>query len=85
MQGDVSLEQLERMTAGIDRALMADLRHLVNPKDGYVERTLGVSLMMSGLVMLMPNAAVGLNSLVYALTDAGTLVIEHCLRPRPMK
>src|SRR5262249_30104115 len=60
MQGDVSLEQLERMTAGIDRALMADLRHLVNPKDGYVERTLGVSLMMSGLVMLMPNAAVGL-------------------------
>jgi hypothetical protein len=79
IDGKVTEEQLKRMTAGIDRALMDDINRLIEIKQTNFSSSWASGLMSAGLARIAVSAATGSSATFFIITDIGKLVLEHCL------
>jgi len=79
IDGKVTYEQLGRMTAGIDRALMGDIERLREFAQHFTYDQWGAGLNYAGLARAAVTNASGPKYMIYIISDIGTLVLDHCL------
>jgi hypothetical protein len=75
----INLDQFKRMATGIDRCLVMDLRRLNEATYDQIDESWGANLVPAGLVYVEVSQCIGGNITSYPLTEAGKLIITHCL------
>jgi hypothetical protein len=80
LQRRIDYDQFVRMAAGLDRALMADLRRLAQVSGPRIEEPWGADLVPAGITVMSVHQLVGGNLTDYPLTETGALVRDICLR-----